>query len=233
MKKDSRHFSREEEEADMGIGTMIVFIAMILVSAVAAGLLLNTAYRVQQQAEETGRLAILNVATSFQIVNALGDRDPTETGTNSDTIQALEIKLGLVAGSPDTLMTNVIIEITTQTGEENLIFDNAEAYQHEWDDTSSNKATDIQSLKEEATAGTDYTGYELRDPANHFYTAGGSGVSDWVVSQGTLIRVFIDLSNNPIDTQDWVMIKVIPKHGVPTVWIGTAPEALTDRYVRL
>jgi len=229
--KDLRHFSKEDEEADMGIGTMIVFIAMILVSAVAAGLLINTAYEVQQQAEETGKLAIKNVATSFQLVNAMGDRGVDGTGD----ITALEFKVSLVAGSPETAMRNVIIEITTSAAEDNLIFqDDASqaAVQHEWDD---HDATDTAALTAMATSGVDYTAQELRDPNEDFYEDADTIEDDepnYVVSQGALIRLFIDPSTD-IGTQDWIVIKLIPKHGVPTIWSGTAPETFTDRYVPL
>ena len=74
---------KDGEEAEMGIGTMLVFIAMVLVAAMAAGVLLQTAGLVQQQAQETGVRAIQDVATGFQVLNILGDRMaiPEATGT--------------------------------------------------------------------------------------------------------------------------------------------------------
>ncbi len=233
MKKLSRHSYSENEEADMGIGTMIVFIAMILVSAVAAGLLVNTAYDVQQQASETGKLAIKNVATAFVVVNVLGDRDQLVSGTNGENIVALEIKLALASGSPDVAMQNVIIEVTTEDSEDNLLFLESSSSQHEWDGTASNKASDIQVLKAAATD-TQYTACELRDPEDDFYDSASSDTDnpDYVVSQGTLLRVFIDLASDAeLGTQDWFQLKIIPKHGVPTVCYGTTPETFTDRFI--
>ncbi len=235
MKKIPKHFSKEDEEADMGIGTMIVFIAMILVSAVAAGLLINTAYEVQQQAEETGKLAIKNVATAFVVLNILGDRDQGADSTLAENIEALEIKLVLASGSPDVAMQNVIIEVTTEDSEDNLMFLESSSSQHEWDGTGSNKASDIQVIKT-AASDTAYTAHELRDPEDDFYDSASSDTDnpDYVVSQGAMLRVFIDLASDAeLGTQDWVHIKIIPKHGVPTVFIGTTPECFTDRFVLL
>ena len=220
------------EEADMGIGTMIVFIAVILVSSIAAGLLINTAYLVQQQGEETGKIAIMNVATSFIIQNILGDRNDANDASQ-DEIQFLELKLSLASGSPSLAMENVIIELTTATTEANLRLDSsatAKGYMHSWDDYD---ATDAQSLKKQGAAGT-FTVMELRDPHDTFYTTGiDSDEPDFVVSQGCLIRVFVDLADNSLTfgTQAGLTVKIIPKHGVPTYGSVVAPETFSDRYV--
>ena len=56
---------RSERKGQVGIGTLIVFISMVLVAAIAAGVLVNTAGFLQTKSEETGQ------ASSDQVTNRI------------------------------------------------------------------------------------------------------------------------------------------------------------------
>jgi flagellin FlaB len=245
MAKANRKIRIKDEDAEMGIGTMIVFIAMVMVAAMAAGVLLQTAGLVQQQAQETGTRAVADVSTGFIVQNILGDRLATPTATSDedgayeDTIQWLEIKIALASGSPDIAMSNVIIEISDGDTDVTLSWHNETAqaaYQNEWD---AHNETDSQLLKQLADA-TTFTAEELRDPDETYYETSSTTENDnpdYVVSPGCIIRIFINtqssVSGLHIDQQDHIFMKIIPKHGVPTYETFTCPEAFTERYVEL
>nr|WP_232820456.1 archaellin/type IV pilin N-terminal domain-containing protein [Halorussus litoreus] len=60
------------ERAQVGIGTLIVFIAMVLVAAIAAGVLINTAGVLENRAEQTGQEATGQVSDRLVVVSAHG-----------------------------------------------------------------------------------------------------------------------------------------------------------------
>jgi flagellin-like protein len=60
------------ERGQVGIGTLIVFIAMVLVAAIAAGVLINTAGFLQSQSEETGQQSSQQVTDRVQVISETG-----------------------------------------------------------------------------------------------------------------------------------------------------------------
>ena len=66
MKTDQKQV-QEDNVAAIGIGAMIVFIALILVAAVAAAVIIQTAEKLQQNAETTGDDTAKNLAGKFVI----------------------------------------------------------------------------------------------------------------------------------------------------------------------
>jgi len=82
----------EDERGQVGIGTLIVFIAMVLVAAIAAGVLVNTAGFLQATAEDAGQESVNKVTNRVEVVNTHGV-------VNNGVINRTKLTVRLAAGS--------------------------------------------------------------------------------------------------------------------------------------
>jgi len=78
----------------VGIGTLIVFIAMVLVAAVAAAVLINTSGFLQSRASSTGLQTTKQVANALSVVGVYGSFDST-----THELQNLTIYVKVAPGS--------------------------------------------------------------------------------------------------------------------------------------
>lgn len=83
-----------KKRAIMGIGTLIIFIATILVAAVAAGVLISTSGILQQRALITGQEARKKITNSIEIISIIAHGNKTDESLND-----YEILVRLDAGS--------------------------------------------------------------------------------------------------------------------------------------
>ncbi|WP_135825843.1 archaellin/type IV pilin N-terminal domain-containing protein [Halorussus ruber] len=91
------------DRGQVGIGTLIVFIAMVLVAAIAAGVLINTAGFLQTKSEQTGQESSAQVSNRVQVVSAFG-----EVSNNEVTDISLTVMRG--SGSDDINLSAATIE---------------------------------------------------------------------------------------------------------------------------
>lgn len=100
----------KDNQADVGIGTLIIFIAMILVAAVAAAVLIQTSGVLQQKAQQTGKEATAEVASNLKVTSVMGQTDSTHT-----YVQKLNITMELSAGGTAIDFSKVVIKYINET----------------------------------------------------------------------------------------------------------------------
>ena len=162
------HSRSDSESGSIGIGAMIVFIALILVAAVASTIIIKTAEELQQNAENTssdtrqqisGKVSISDVyVTTTQEsldLDASGDATGTVTDIKTMTVIARVSSGSLNVQEGDiTWYISCILQYTTandaaKTGETFAVVDTAEADSLELDGTDITDGTEI-------TAGTTF-----------------------------------------------------------------------------
>jgi flagellin FlaB len=103
--KNLKRMLKEDNLGDMGIGAMIVFIAMVLVAGIAASVLIQTANRLEIQAMTTGQQTTTEVSTGLAVVNIEGKN-------HGGTISDMTITVRARAGSGDIDLSQTVIELT-------------------------------------------------------------------------------------------------------------------------
>ena len=196
---------REGEEGQVGIGTLIVFIAMVLVAAIAAAVLINTAGLLQQRAQATGKEATEQTSTGLNVVSASGKVYDDTSGDN-DAVYSVNITVKLRPGS--------------------LNIDLKEAVVQYIDDTTSVELTYIGSMNTEGDE-DNFGIFKVQDPDNSLPVVNDREDVAIINLNVSKIRGGAGASvTNGIGEGDSATIKIIPPTGATTVFTFVVPQSV-------
>ncbi|MBP1910242.1 archaellin/type IV pilin N-terminal domain-containing protein [Methanolobus bombayensis] len=228
---------KRNNTAQVGIGTLIIFIAMVLIAAVAASVLIQTSGTLQQQAQSTGKQATQEVSSNLVVKNIEGVRAKTSSTSMASNISLLKVKVGLNVGSSPVDLNQLIISITDGTNTNDLIYaNNDKTYGNAMANFSSSEtaATNLLYLLNgtQSSPGANgmyfFTVQKIRDEDVSFSQANP------IMNTGDLVTIYIsvvsdgDLSYTTIDgvttggTQKDSNLDLAPRS---TVTIVMTPEA--------
>ncbi len=221
-----------------GIGTLIIFIALILVAAVAAVVLIQTTTSLQDQAMATGKESKTQVSTQLLVVTVIAD-------INKDTnrsIRTLRLTAKLVPGSRDIDLDNLILRATGGKGPQAFSMSGIHyAKSNGNSDTNcleaiganygfpSGSQTDPQTWNDSSA---------YIDPNQHVGNVysikwNGNEPSDKnIIQTDQVVEICYNL-NNQIVGKDQVAIDLIPTGGTPTQIILQTNPSFSKRYEQL
>ncbi|UVE49399.1 flagellin [Haloferax larsenii] len=197
-----------EDRGQVGIGTLIVFIAMVLVAAIAAGVLVNTAGFLQATAEDAGQQSVNKVTNRVDVVSVHGVVNAT---TSPSTVDNVNLTVRLAAGSGSVSLNNTSIKYlsadtaTTLTNNNSVTADNID-----WTNASPNEFA-VRKIADDDTSFP-----ILNGQADRFEV-----VINTSVVEGT--------SKNGLQTGESVTLEITSRNGGTSQVILTMPQQLAGK----
>ena len=204
----------------IGIGAMIVFIAMVLVAGIAASVLIQTSSRLETQAMATGQETTNEVATGVAIADIEG-----YAATGSD-ISRLAIQVRPRAGSEDIDISQAFVEISDSSKKLVLTYDSTE-----WHAKSEINGDVFQSGFFDDLDANEF-GIVVLEDADSSCTS-----STPVINRGDKVLITVDVGDasgfNSIAERTDVWGMVAPEDGAPGIISFRTPASYTDNVMDL
>jgi len=210
---------REKDVGAIGIGAMIVFIAMVLVAGIAASVLIQTSGKLEMQAMKSGQGTIAEVATGIQVEGIDGYNI-----SGAAAISWLAIEIRARAGSKEVDISETVIELT-DSSTKNLFTYN------------SGNFTPVESINGDIFTASFYPfnngtvfGVIVLEDADNSITP-----SNPIINTGDHVILTVNITSafGGFSTRIDVAGLVIPEEGSPGVISFTTPASYTEAVVEL
>ncbi|WP_406661262.1 archaellin/type IV pilin N-terminal domain-containing protein [Methanolobus sp. ZRKC3] len=217
MKANSKLFMKKDTRAQVGIGTLIIFIAMVLVAAVAAAVLIQTSGVLQQKAQSTGKQATQEVSSNLMIKSVEGVRAKTSGTSMSNTVDLLKLQVSLNVGSSPVDVNQVVASITDGTTTNTLIYaGNTKSYATAGNSNgnmSSFSSTDAAANLVKLLTANSTIDSTVYDNSKRYYTVqkvrdedSSFSQSNPVMNSGDLITLYIATTSAAAVTADYQIV---------------------------
>jgi len=212
---------KDDDIGDMGIGAMIVFIAMVLVAGIAASVLIQTANRLEIQAMKTGQETIGEVSTGLAVTTITGHR----TNDADDNLDNMTISIQPRSGSFSIDLKETYIELSDSSKKVVLTYAAGG-----FNDTSTINGNIFGHCFRAALTATTFGVIVLEDADNSLTAAHP------VINRGDLVLLTINLNavftTGPgLETRTSVWGLIQPEEGASGVFAFTTPASFATDLV--
>jgi len=213
---------RKRDVGSIGIGAMIVFIAMVLVAGIAASVLVQTANRLEIQAMITGEQTTSEVATGISVFDIEGH-------VTSSSIDWMAIVVKPRAGSEPIDLSETVIEISDGTTKALLSYSDSAT----WNFNTSVHETDGQVFSTNAIAWNmtnEEFGILVVEDGDTSCT-----VSTPVINRGDTVMLCVNTTScfSGLAAREDVWGYIMPEEGSFGAFQFRVPASLTDTVIDL
>jgi len=204
-----------DNHASIGIGSLIIFIAMIISAGVAASVVFQTMDSMQQQALETSQETIKDISSGVRLTYISGY-------VSNNTISQICFFLKTTAGSEAVDLSTVRLQLSDTEKIPILQYDN-----QSFSSTVPNGL--FQTLNISNLSNTEFGVIVIRDLDSSCTS------NSPVINDNDLIGVLINTSScfDGINTRTTVTGKIVPERGISAIISFTTPPAFTDTIIDL
>ena len=218
MRKIKKSF-KGDQMAFVGIGTLIVFIAMILVSAVAASVLIKTGETLQQRANKVGLQTTREISSGLAVIDVVG-----YTNENKTYITHLALTVRPRSGSQDIDLKNTILYLKYDRLI-TLTYSDQDGY------VASKVSSDgvFHTLNVSLNA-TTFGIIALHDADGSIYRNYGMNVGDKAI---IIVNLSAAFNSTGLPPRASISGSFVPEVGAPGTFDAAAPCVFTNRIVEL
>ena len=203
------------DNAAIGIGSLIIFIAMILVAGIAASVIIQTMNSLQQQALLTGQQTMRDISSGIKVTHVSGYN-------NGSKITQLAVFVRTTAGSNDINLTNTYISLSNSAKQVILNY-TTKCFSN----TVSNGL--FNTLNSSNLTSTTYGIMVVRDFDS------SCTMSSPTINDDDLVVLLINATKcfSGISTRTDVSGSIVPEYGINGVISFTTPSVYVDPIVEL
>ena len=204
-----------DDHASIGIGSLIIFIAMIVSAGVAASVVFQTMDSMQQQALQTSQETIKDISTGISLTHVSG-----YVSNNSITQLCFFVKT--TAGSDAIDLSQIRLQLSDTESMPILLYDNTSF-------SSTVLSGLFQTLNMSNLTNAEFGVIVIRDLDS------SCSSSYPVINDNDMVGLLVNTTScfNGISSRTSVSGKIVPEQGMSAVFGFTTPSAYTDTIIDL